>query len=241
MPRARPLLPLLLLGLLSCGSTAPGLDDGGHSVLFIGNSLTYVNDVPAMVAGLARNAGIDRFRVASVALPDYSLEDHWNNGEALDSIARQTWDVVVMQQGPSSLPASQANLTEWAGRFAERIRAVGARPALYMVWPPAEGNWDGVIAAYTNAAVANDAMLLPAGQAWVAVMRDHPDIALYGPDQFHAGVAGSYLAALVIFGGIAGRTTEGLTLQRPFVGLSPATAAALERAADAANQSYGRH
>jgi hypothetical protein len=241
MPRAvRRLLPLLLLGLLSCGSSGPPDLGDGLSVLFIGNSLTYTDDIPARVDGLARAARLNRIRVASVAFPDYSLEDHWNSGEALDSIARGGWDAVVLQQGPSSLPASQTNLREWTGRFAERIRQVGARPALYMVWPPAGGNWDGVVAGYTGAAEASDAVLLPAGQAWRAVLAAHPEIALYGPDQFHPTRAGAYLAALVIFGGLADRTTEGLTHQRPIDGLSPQVAATLERAADEANRSYGR-
>jgi hypothetical protein len=242
LPHAvRRLLPLLLLGVLSCGSSGPPDPGDGLSVLFIGNSLTYMENIPALVDGLGHAARLDRIRVASVAFPDYSLEDHWNAGEALDSIARGGWDAVVLQQGPSSLPASQTHLLEWAGRFAERIRAAGARPALYMVWPPVGGDWDGVVAGYTVAAEANDAILLPAGQAWRAVLGAHPEIALYGPDQFHPTRAGAYLAALVIFGGLAERTTEGLTQQRPISGLSQQTVTALERAADQANRTYGRH
>jgi hypothetical protein len=174
-----------------------------------------------------------------VARPNYRREDHWIRGEALDSIDRATWDFVVLQQGPSSLPESQQHLIEWTGRFAERIRAAGAKPAVYMVWPPAEGDWEGVIASYTNAAAASNAVLLPAGRAWQAVLRDHPEIALYGPDRFHPAVGGAYLAALVIFGGLADRTTEGLSLQHPIVPLPQAQAAAIERAADEANRTYG--
>jgi len=234
----RRLLPLILFGLLSCGSTSPP-ELEGLSVLFIRNSHTYTNDVPGLVASLARNAGLARIRTAQVVLPNYSLEDHWIRGEALDSIARGTWDFVVLQQGPSSLPESQAHLIEWTGRFAERIRAAGARPAVYMVWPPADGNWDGVVASYTNAATQSNAVLLPVGHAWLAVLRDHPEIALYGPDRFHPAAGGAYLAALVIFGGLAERTTEGLSLQQPILPLSQAQAVTLERAADEANRAYG--
>ena len=237
---ARRLLPLLLLGLLSCGSSGPPDDGDGLSILFIGNSLTYTENVPTLVEGLGHAARLDRIRVAVVALPDYSLEDHWNRGEALDSIDRGGWDAVVLQQGPSSLVSSQLHLREWAGRFAERIRAAGGRPALYMVWPPVGGSWDGVVAAYTDAAAASDAALLPAGRAWQAVLAAHPEIALYGPDQFHPTRAGAYLAALVIFGGLADRATEGLSQQRPIDGIPAQAAAALERAADEANRTYGR-
>ena len=237
---ARRLFPLLLLGLLSCGSSGPPDPGDDLSVLFVGNSLTYTENTPTLVEGLGHAARLNGIRVASVAFPDYSLEDHWNRGEALDAIDRGGWDAVVLQQGPSSLPASQAHLQEWAGRFAERIRAAGGRPAIYMVWPPVGGSWDGVVAAYTNAAEANDAILLPAGRAWQSVLGAHPEIALYGPDGFHPSRAGAYLAALVIFGGLAERNTEGLTQQRPIDGLSQQVATVLERAADEANRTYGR-
>jgi hypothetical protein len=46
--------------------------------------------------------------------------------------------LVFSQQGPSSLPQNQLHLREWSARFAEEIRAVGGRPALYMVWPEEE-------------------------------------------------------------------------------------------------------
>ena len=85
-----------------------------------------------------------------------------------------------------------------------------------------------------------DAVLLPAGRAWQSVLGAHPEIGLYGPDQFHPTRAGAYLAALVIFGGLADRTTVGLTQHRPIDGLPDRTVSVLERAADEANRTYGR-
>jgi hypothetical protein len=111
--------------------------------------------------------------VSSVAFGDYSLEDHWNRGDALRAIASARWDFVVLQQGPSSLPESRALLVDYATRFAREIRRAGARPALYMVWPPLsrEDAWDDVTASYTAAAAAVDGLLLPAGEALRAAGR----------------------------------------------------------------------
>jgi hypothetical protein len=227
-----------LLGMLACGSTGPGSSEAIR-VLFIGNSLTYSHDIPALVAGLQGPAQGPAVQVSQVAFGGFSLEDHWQQGDALDSIARGGWDVVVMQQGPSSLPANRQHLIDWAGRFAERIRAVGARPAMYMVWP-SNGDYDGVSRSYTDAAVAIGGMLIPAGEAFRAVLQRHPDITILESDEFHPNATGSYLAALVIYGRLANQSMEGASARRPYPGLSPADALELERAADAANREHGR-
>ncbi len=232
-------LLLLAAGTASCGSTAPGLPDDGLSVLFVGNSLTAANDLPGMVAALASAAGIERFRYEAVTSGGAALEDHWNDGRAVEAIEGARWDVVVLQQGPSSLESSRLNLIEWAGRFAGKIRERGGRPALYMVWPPLGGDWDAVTRSYTDAAVAVNGMLFPAGEALRAIHVEVPGIPLFAADQFHPSREGTYLAALVILGALTGRSTEGLSLLRPIVDLVPAESAKLERAADRANRDLG--
>ena len=54
-------------------------------ILFIGNSLTYQNDLPGMVTLLAHSVG-RTIVCESVALPDYGLEEHWNSGGARKAI-----------------------------------------------------------------------------------------------------------------------------------------------------------
>ena len=232
-------LLFLAAGSAGCASTAPNLPDDGLSVLFVGNSLTAANDLPGMVAALAEAAGVERFRYQEVTSGGSSLEDHWSDGRALEAIEGARWDVVVLQQGPSSLEGSRLNLIEWAGRFADKIRERGGRPALYMVWPPLGGDWDAVTRSYTDAAVAVDGMLFPAGEALRAVHAEDPEIPMFATDQFHPSREGTYLAALVIIGGLTGRSTEGLSLFRPIVDLAPTETAKLERAADRANRDRG--
>jgi hypothetical protein len=168
-------------------------------ILFIGNSLTYANDLPGMVCTLARAAG-RKVVCESVAKPDYGLEEHWNDREARQAIARG-WDVVVLQQGPSALPESRRLLVAYAKRFDAEIRKAGARTALYMVWPSQSrrGDFNGVSQSYTAAAKAVNGLLLPAGDAWRAAWAIDATLPLYGPDGFHPSPAGSYLAALVIY------------------------------------------
>ena len=111
-------------------------------MLFIGNSLTAANDLPAMLEAIAAAERGPRFECKVVAAANYSLEDHWRQGDAVRAIRRGGWSVVVLQQGPSSLDTSRALLVDYAQRFAEEIRRAGASTALYMVWPSQERRSD---------------------------------------------------------------------------------------------------
>src|SRR6476619_2385873 len=104
---------------------SPGMATVDGRVLFIGNSLTEANGLPAMVETLSRQSGTIPISTSSVVVGGFNLEDHWNEGTARRLIAQGGWSIVVLQQGPSSLPESQVNLREWTARFAGVIRAVG--------------------------------------------------------------------------------------------------------------------
>lgn len=75
---------------------APSQTSPPIRVLFTGNSLTYFNDLPATVAALGRSAGTP-IEYDTVARPDCSLEDHWNQGDARRAIGRGGWTWVVLQ------------------------------------------------------------------------------------------------------------------------------------------------
>ena len=199
---ARQLILVTTLLLAGCSSAAP-TDTAALRVLFVGNSLTYTNDLPGMVAAFAEASTI-AFEYETIAFPNFSLEDHWYQGDARSALSSERWDFVVLQQGPSSLPENQELLRVWTERFAEEGRLHGTEPALYMVWPDASRTsfFPAVIEAYSSAASAVDGFLLPAGAAWLAAWEHNANLNLYGQDDFHPSEMGSYLAALVVFGGL---------------------------------------
>jgi hypothetical protein len=84
------------------GGSPPVLAEGPElRILFIGNSLTAANELPAILEGLVRTGGTRPLDWKAVLLPGASLEDQWQAGEAQRAIGSQRWDVVVLQQGPS--------------------------------------------------------------------------------------------------------------------------------------------
>jgi hypothetical protein len=187
-------------------------------VLFVGNSLTAANDLPAEVARLAA-AGGRPLAYRTVVYAGFSLEDHWNAGDARAAVATRGFDMVVMQQGPSALPESQVELEKWAAIWADAARASGARLALWTVWPESYrvGALPDVIRSYRSAAEAAGADLYPAGEAWLYAWQCKPTLRFYSRDGFHPSPLGTYQAALTVYGGLFNAPVRAPTLRRPGV------------------------
>ncbi len=166
-------------------------------ILFIGNSLTYFNNLPGLVEMIGQEAGMS-VSTHSFTAANYSLEDHWANGTG-DKIIKAAPTLVIMQQGPSSLPENQIHLQFWATKFSQVIRAAGAEPAMLMVWPGANRAFafPDVYDSYRNAAIAIDGRFFPAGEAFRRAYVDH-GLKPYGPDNFHPSTLGSIITALTI-------------------------------------------
>ncbi|HYW31675.1 MAG TPA: hypothetical protein VE869_09230 [Gemmatimonas sp.] len=221
------------LGVTSAPSRAiPRFEPGGIRVLFIGNSLTYYNDLGDMMAAVARSGGDNAIRSATVAFPDYALEDHIGNGTATRALREGNWEFVVLQQGPSSLPANQLLLADGARSFDRDIRAAGAVPVLFMVWPQSNrlADFPAVRTSYRNAAAAVRGIFAPAGDAWAAAWELDPSTSLY-LDGLHANPAGTYLAAIVILHQLRGTDPRSLPRKIPGYPASEATVELLQLAA----------
>lgn len=244
-----------LFAWLVCLALVPGLgaDSGnrpserpedGLRLLFIGNSLTYTNDLPQMLAWLLQRNGTPVAAFESRARPNYGLPDHWNSSQTLDSIDSGDWDYVIMQQGPSATEG-RPYLLEYAPLFADRVRATGGAPVFYMVWPSAARLRDFPLVAesYRMAADQAGAGLFPVGEAWMEAWRRDPALGLYGRDGFHPSRLGTYLAALVMYQQLSGNKPTELPAAIPGYRkddpVDEGTARLLQQAAMAANARVG--
>ncbi len=216
--------------------TTEPLPDGGRRVLFIGNSLTYTHDLPQTIAEMAKAVNDTPLVYRTVAKPDYALEDHWYDG-IQRTIARNGWQFVVMQQGPSSLPQNQEFLRIWTVQLNSAITAAGARSALFMVWPADENraSFDAVRTSYRNAALEVGGLFIPAGEAWRTAWAADSTLRLYGDDGFHPSALGTYVAALVHFEMLYDRPATELPdtakVDGHVLNVPPATVALLQQAA----------
>lgn len=182
---------MVAIALVILSGTAPAQSPADAArplrLLFVGNSLTAANDLPRLVETVTEASGQPRLFTRTIAVGGFSLEDHWNQGEARRVIAEGGWDVVILQQGPSAMLESRCLLVDYARRFAEIIRQAGGKPALYMVWPSLDRRQDftGVSLSYRAAARAVGAAALPVGDAWRLVLQQHRGVKLYSEDRFH--------------------------------------------------------
>lgn len=176
-------------------------------VLFIGNSFTARNDVPALVANLATATG-HTLQHALISAGGASLRRHWNKGEAQKRIAATRYDAVVLQE-QSTLPVRNVRrMHENIRLFHEVISAAGARTILFLTWARANQpeTQDAITHAYTSIAAELDAEVAPVGVAWELCLRAPNPPALYDRDMSHPTLAGSYLAACVLFSSLYGAT-----------------------------------
>jgi hypothetical protein len=104
------------------------------------------------------------------------------------------------------------SLVLWTKMITPNIRAVGAQPALFMVWPDYTRTsfFDACRAAYQSAAQAVNGTFMPAGAAWQLAWASDASLQLYGPDGYHPSSLGTYLAALVILERVTGRDARNL-------------------------------
>ena len=97
------------------------------------------------------------------------------------------YDVVVLQQGPTSVGVNRDTLRLAAKYFDSVIRHAGGLPALYSVWPTADRlvDFDRATESYMLVAQDVDVMHLPAGETWRAAWRRDPSLAFYSADGLH--------------------------------------------------------
>lgn len=201
------LLGCLKLEITDPGTDIPELPAGGKHVLFIGNSLTYTNNLPRTVADLASASG-DTIRVLEVALPNFAVIDHaLGMSNAVSVIQSQSWDYVVLQQGPTTTLINRDTLIIASKLLDPYVKAAGGKIAQLMAWPHMSQPhlFDAVRASSSAAANAVGGVLIPAGQAWREALLLDPTVQLYGGDGYHPGPLGTYLAALVTYERVTGK------------------------------------
>jgi len=188
---------LLVLSILLSISASKGQD--AISILFIGNSLTYYNNLPVLVEEEAKEKGF-KVKAEMVAKPNYAIIDHLEDGDVQQLIKTAKYDYVIVQQGPSSQPKGRKMLIDDGKKLAQLCNESNSKLCFFMVWPSLNyySSFDGVIESHKLAAQANEAVLIPVGLVWQQHFKETGKYDYYGLDGFHPSLEGSKVAARVI-------------------------------------------
>lgn len=218
------LLALALACLPAC-TQAPALKP--LRILFIGNSLTYVNDLPGALAAIAGADG-RALAVSTRAVGGWTLAMHDADPDTNAMIRKGGWFAVVLQEQSIASVDNFRGFHDAAVSLGAKVKAAGARTLLYQNWPlkghpERTGEYRD---AFESVARELGARRVPAGDAWNLVLQDSPGrwAGLYDDDR-HPTVQGTYLTACVFYGVLFQASP---THQDPVFGLGPEDSAYLQ-------------
>lgn len=204
----------LLLMLVACGggagggslgtTTTPPPPDSSSTadinLLFMGNSHTAANNLPAMVAAMLR-AGRPGKSVVAVEAPGWMfLEERVNDAASRQLLASRNWQAVILQAQKYSSSGLFNYSTAEAEELVRLSKRQGAIPLMFPEWPRRGiAETQRIFELHQSIARKDGACLPPIPQAWDLALIREPGINLYAADGNHAAAAGSFLTALVIY------------------------------------------
>jgi len=211
---------LWLLAVLSAQAAAPTTPTAPQTpsrVIFVGNSLTRNNDLPATVRALARSLDpIDRLETLAIAVPGAYLHEH--EAALTRSLSQPPrWDAVVLQgysdEPLEANPQAAERFRASVRRLDRIVRGTGARTLLFSTWGYrlAFGMTDKIAKAYGVMGAELGAQVVPVGLAFDRAESEARLVTLIERDGKHPTLAGTYLAACVFYASLYGRSPEGAT------------------------------
>ena len=206
------------------------------NVLFIGNSYTYVNDVPHLIEKLAQASGLT-LKHDQHTEGGWTLEKHWNSQTTISKIHQGNWDVVVIQEYSTRTSEKPQDICQisfpYAQKLADEVHKYNpnAKIQWYLTWGRPFGDSDrcdeipqvctfgGMQNAITETYTTYGCMfkagqVAPVGEGFREYKKMYGDdaySALYRTNDHHASLQGSYLSACVHFSTLFGQPCLGNT------------------------------
>lgn len=228
-------LSLLLAPFASVQAQTPAPKE--YRVLLVGNSLTYTNNLPALLRAVGASQGTS-ITTETYAAPGGKLDDRWEEGHVAAALHARKFDAVVLQEQGGHLAACMSSLQEQRKapcaasvqayrNFAELASDQGAKVLLFATWGPDE-RWQGKLdRSVRMIAKKHDASVFNAAGALVALRKAQPDVNLY-PDGTHPSTLASVMLALTLYRDVTGNApvAKDLRVAAPLLPVNAAVSAA---------------
>lgn len=219
-----------------------GADAGGEPgpprrVLFLGNSYTYFNDLPALVTAIGEATPGRAIEAETIAEGGATFADHWMNANVQTRLDEGDLDAVVLQAQSLEPVFGAEGFVAFGELLGDAVAEAGADGVWFSTWARRDGDpiyaggldpaslTESLELRYRGQARRHDDRVARVGAAWQLALDELPGVDLYAPDGSHPTLAGSWLAACVIHQAITARTPR--VPDPPPDGLPADTAAAL--------------
>jgi hypothetical protein len=217
-------------------------EEPGLRILFVGNSLTFYNEMPHMLHELAAgDPGAPPIFAVERTRNSWTLEGADDDKGLVGLLEDVSWDAVVLQERGWYLSRSEDYWLDktypYADGLRRKIAAAESQTVLFMTWgyEHGVGGPDSYVwmqsrlsAGYAGLASRLGVPVGPVGLAWADALKERPTLDLWREDGFHPDADGSYLAACVFFAELTGRDPAGSSFT---AGLDPSEAQYLQEIA----------
>lgn len=199
-------------------------------ILFVGNSKTYVNNIPKKFKGLAKAGG---YNVSITTATKGGRTLKWLAKNKKSIITKKAYDYVIMQEQSDTYAKKYSTFLSGAKAVKRLVKAKNPEVNLIVrqTWVYRSSNSKKRQKAYENAQkVASNigASLVYDGKAFDKCRSTYSSINLY-KDGTHQSVAGAYLSACCIYKKIFSQSPVGLSYR---AGLSASSAKRLQQISD---------
>ncbi len=214
------MLTLTLILLTSC-SVIGRSDGSGTRVLFVGNSLTYYNDLPAMVRALDQSTrGQNAVDVEMLAQGGFSVADFLKNERLQEELTERRYQFIVIQDiggWPLCASYSPPKCTESLQsieQLAARAQTLGTRVIWYSTWQRFPASQRQLSSLAQVEAQKMRVLVADVGAAMLQFSSSNPTMPVVLADG-HPTALGSWLAAISILSALRGEEPPvGLRLRR---------------------------
>lgn len=183
--------------------------------LFIGNSYTHMNDMPALFEKMAQKSG-KNVLVEKNTKGGASFRSHTGREDMFKAIRKRDWDYVILQGYSREFSFSPEYMDTATAPYVQQIldsiyeNNACAHVRFYMTWGYDDGFQereevdtyekmaDSIRKGYEWAGAKFGLPVVPAGMVWREV-RNEKGIDLYYTDRAHPNISGSYTVAATFF------------------------------------------
>lgn len=180
-------------------------------ILFIGNSHTFMNDMPRLVSDMIAHMTGQDCQAVMLAYPGRSLKWHMEEEYFSErfNILHGGYDFCVIQEQAHPMTDEDSTVKN-AAKIIELCAKAGTVPVIFETWaekamPEHQAE---MTRRYRDLAKKTGALLAPIGEVWETVLKEHPEVDLYWKDGEHASPAGDYLISAVITKTITGSSPD---------------------------------